>query len=512
MRIFEFNKQIIEQVIKELAHAKEYIKIAVFQIHNRELFAKLNEKLSQGVRVELFTLPYNSIHDSVRDEVIANFEALKKKGAEVFFCKWNVGDPERTTTAVGVWYSFHGKFIVTDQSAISLSANLTQQAELDAMLLYRQEPEKIKEFNNRFEELKELFVVDNHGYEGNIRQRILDSENPKAAGVFFLPKVIPSGVHDRTWIQEYPPELCPEDAAIEERLYIVPFDVRSRNFLMKMINEAEKFVYISAESFTDKEFPNFLKRVKLKGVDLRILAGAKSMDYTDRMQQFMKELIAVGIQFHTTSEELHAKLIVTDKLVAISSVNLNNINLGFRRTGNFWRANTETITVCRDSEIIKTAMEKFLAVFDSSIDIADNLAEKSGAKVSKIFTSIFNVRSSKGAKELLAKLSILRQIDCEKYVIQIAKYSVMLKERFRLRLISEEHILMAAILYHLTERKHELKELSEKLAPVSSSDKVSKSLDELIAEELIIKEDEFFKINLAELLSLKFVNSSINLS
>lgn len=299
---------------------------------------------------------------------------------------------------------------------------------------------------------------------------------------------------------EYPPELCPEDADIEERLYITPFDVRSRNFLIKIIDSAEKFAYISVESFTDKDFPNFLKRIKLKGIDVRILAGATSMDYSDRMQQFMKSLLAVGIQFRTTSEELHAKPLVTDKLIAVGSVNLNNINLGFRRTGGFWRANTETITICRDTEIISTAKSKFLAIFDTSIDIADRLAERSETDVAKIFGSVFNVRSTRGAKNLLAKLSVLKQIDCEKYTIKIAEYAVLLKERFRSSLISEEHILMAAILHHLTERKHDLKELSEKLTPVSKAEQTARAADELIKAGLVIREDEFLKINVGEFL------------
>ena len=78
---------------------------------------------------------------------------MEKNGAKLYFCKWNVGDPERTSTAVGRWYSFHGKFIVTDKSAIALSANFTQSPEIDGLLIYRDEPEKINEFNEKFDEL-----------------------------------------------------------------------------------------------------------------------------------------------------------------------------------------------------------------------------------------------------------------------------------------------------------------------------------------------------------------------
>jgi hypothetical protein len=56
---------LMEQVTEELDCAREYIDIAVFQIHDGEIFAEFSEKLREGIRVELFTLPYDSIHDGV---------------------------------------------------------------------------------------------------------------------------------------------------------------------------------------------------------------------------------------------------------------------------------------------------------------------------------------------------------------------------------------------------------------------------------------------------------------
>ena len=225
----------------------------------------------------MFTLPYDSINEDIRESVTVELEKLQTKGAQVFFCQWNIGDPERTTTAVNVWYSFHGKFIVTDQSAIGLSANLTQQAELDAILVYRNELSKIQEFNTKFDELKEMFVVDDQGYKGTIRRKILETGNLRASEVFSKPRSIQDGKHDRTWILQYPPEICCRygNEDINERLYVTPFDVKGRDFLMKVIDDAEVFVYISAESFTDNDFPNFLKKVRLKEIDIKILAGAK---------------------------------------------------------------------------------------------------------------------------------------------------------------------------------------------------------------------------------------------
>lgn len=62
---------------------------------------------------------------------------------------------------------------------------------------------------------------------------------------------------------------------------------------------------------------------------------------------------------------------------------------------------------------------------------------------------------------------------------------------------------MAVVLYHLTERKRDLKELSEKLIMVSTPEQTAKIADDLVAEGLIIKEVDCFKINLGELLSGK---------
>lgn len=97
------------------------------------------------------TLPYDSINDSVRAKVISRFENLSDLGANINFCKWNVGDPERTSTAIGRWYSFHGRFIVTDKSAIALSANFTRTNELDATIIIDNEQTMIDQFNDRID-------------------------------------------------------------------------------------------------------------------------------------------------------------------------------------------------------------------------------------------------------------------------------------------------------------------------------------------------------------------------
>lgn len=247
MKTFEFSPNVINTIIGELQDAEEYIRIALFQIHNREVFNVLNNKLGEGVRIEIITLPYDSINEDVQAEVTSMFQNIERNGARLHFCKWNVGDPERTSTAVGRWYSFHGKFIVTDKSAIALSANFTQAEELDAAIIFKNEIDKIEEYNRKFDELIDIFITENQGYSGTIRQRIADLEDDSS--LFELPRVIETETHSSHWIRHYPSALCPVDISVEDKLYLAPFDCRGRNFLMSLISAASDFAYISTESF-----------------------------------------------------------------------------------------------------------------------------------------------------------------------------------------------------------------------------------------------------------------------
>ena len=61
MIYFEYNTSVVDKVIEELQNAEEYIRIAMFQIHRSDVFELLEKKLKEGVKIEVFTLPYESI-------------------------------------------------------------------------------------------------------------------------------------------------------------------------------------------------------------------------------------------------------------------------------------------------------------------------------------------------------------------------------------------------------------------------------------------------------------------
>ena len=71
---FTFGMDIINSVINEINEAKGYIKMAIFQIHNDNIFKALCGALKKGIDVEIFTLPYDSINKNIREKVKSNIE------------------------------------------------------------------------------------------------------------------------------------------------------------------------------------------------------------------------------------------------------------------------------------------------------------------------------------------------------------------------------------------------------------------------------------------------------
>jgi hypothetical protein len=498
--IFDFSKEVIPAIIKEIGLAEKYIRISIFQMHNEALFKALSERLKQGLSVEILTLPYDSIKDDVRQEVEARFLALEKDGAKVYLDRWNVGAPERTTTAVDRWYSFHGKFIVTDRCAAALSANFIEDQELDAVIIYRDDERKIKEFNEKFDRLLSLFIKKDDDSDGQIRRIINEATKGNNDAIFDLPRRVDAKHRDH-WIQHYPAEICLSDVPVEERLYITPFDCRGREFLTNVIKDA-KFAYISTESFTDRHFSDYLVNLaENKNTEIKVLSGIKSMDFTDRVNDMLKSLLAQEIGIRTTAEDLHGKLVVTDTAVVVSSINLNNINLGFHLTKRYWRENTESILVCKDPGIAKLAAEKFLEIFNRSSDVRDELSGKIEVTVQEMFSKTFQLRSSSEVKNLFARFILKKQVEIKKLIIKIGRIAKKLMVSTRKNTVEKQDFFSALILYHLSERKHDYNELKEKLFEVDESIELEPVINALMFSGFIEKENGFFKIKVESLIS-----------
>lgn len=498
MKLFKFNKEILSEVIAEIRSAKKFIKIAIFQLHNQTIFEELNKKISESVKVHIVTLPYDSINDDVREKVENLFRKLINAGAIVDFIKWNVGDPERTSTAVGRWYAFHGKFMVTDKIAMSLSANLIDQNELDAMVKF-DDDSTISNFSAQFDYLLDLFVKDNGQ---KLRNAINEAMGTCNHVLFTLPRVIQSNTHKNFWVTHYPSSLCNESGDIKNLLYISPFQFRARSLYEKVIERAKSFVYISTESFTDQEFTKLLiKTILSKGLNVKILSGVASMDFSDRLNRMLKELLANKVEIKTTEDALHCKLLLTDNHLVLSSVNLNQMNLGFSKTSRFWRANTESLLVSDDKNLLKQSTQSFLSVFDKAKDVREGLARKKISKIGVLLSKTFNLRSSSEVKALFAKLVIHHEIEAENFIYRLARITARVSELAGSRIVSKDDFLRAVTLYYLSERKHDRQQLAEKLSVINAENSIKDILSWLIEKGLIEKQDDFYKIKIEKLLS-----------
>lgn len=497
MQYFEFSQEVIPHVATELATAEQFIKIAMFQIHQSDIFDTLSQKIDQGVEVEILTLPYDSINENVRDMVTKRFRALEERGAVLHFCKWNIGDPERTSTATGRWYSFHGKFIVTDKAAIALSANFTENCELDAMLVFKDDKVKIHEFEQKFDKLKEIFVRPFNGDSGKIRAMILSSDYPNAESLFELPKVIESSTHKDHWIVDYPEKLCSTDLPSLDCLSVSPFDVRARYFVQSIIKNAKKYIYISTESFTDQDIYNDLIQAKLSGITIKILTGATSMDFKDRLEKLLRRLIASGVEVHTTNEPLHAKVIITDNLVGVSSINLNKMNLGFARSKGLWRANTETITISSDGNVINSAQIQFNSIFDLADDIQKYLAKGIEKEIGKIFTQFYGLRTKQEVKTLFSRFFLSQEIEVNRIALDIGR--LVKKMVPGKKIVTKNDLIKALILHYLSDNKLTYDLIEEKLSILNTEIELQTLLLDLINQRYIEKQGDYYKLQVLSL-------------
>ncbi|BCS91070.1 MAG: cardiolipin synthase A [Candidatus Micrarchaeota archaeon] len=493
MKYFDLSTNVIEAVVKEIKAAKKYVRIAIFQLHNPIIFATLKEKLEKGVKVEIITLPYDSINEDIRDRVTKDFEELKSKGAKINFCKWNIGDPSNTKTAVARWYLFHGKFMVTDHAAIALSANFTDKHELDAMLVL-DDIKSIKEYNSKFDRLQEYFIKPANKYEGAIRTIIENNANKRLIKeIFTLPENV-AQQHKNNWIRDYPEAICPKGYTDKDGLFITPFDYQGRTFIEKAIERAKKYVYIVTESFTDPSFPNFLIKMAQRGVKVYVLSGIKSRDFTDRVQNNIREMLATGIIIKAFDGDVHAKLILTDSTLLLSSINLNMINLGFSRKKGLWRENTETIYQCSNKKIITEAKIKFEHIFElNSIAVEDKLVEKLEKEVAEKLNLIFSVKIEKAVKHLLAIAILNKEIRVKNFVLEIGKAMQQLVTIFNKDKADKEIFYMSLILYSLSERKRDYNELK---SIVNSEVDLEELLTKLLGKKLILTEGSFYKRSL----------------
>jgi hypothetical protein len=270
---------------------------------------------------------------------------------------------------------------------------------------------------------------------------------------------------------------------------------------MSAIDDAEHFAYISTESFTDIDFSNFLVTTAInKGIEIKVLTGATSMDFTDRMESMLRDLLAHGIDVRTIDEDLHAKLLITDKMLIVSSINLNKMNLGFSTSRKYWRENTESAFICKELKVVNDAKEKYLTVLRQSYDVQIKLTEKLENMVKDTLAKTFGLTSSPDARKLFAQFILKKQLEVRQTITKIGRIAKKLMNYYKRDRIEKDDFVAATILYYLSERKQDVSDLRKNVSEIiDPKTNLNAILNALEFAQFIEKEEEHYKINVEAL-------------
>ncbi|MBA7527241.1 Cardiolipin synthase [subsurface metagenome] len=483
--------------------ATKFINIVSFQFTSEKIIKLLIDKAHKGIEVRVITLPEDSYRDVTKRQQVSDFyKELSDSGIELNLCMWEVGVPELTETSLSgkqtegggnKWYSLHGKFVVTDKVALVLSTNFTDEEQLEAYLCY-EDSEIIKSFRAKFNKINELFCFKQEALPGSLYNQLPPPVQKELESLYKTSK--------RINIKKYPSELAP-DVEIKRGLFLSPFEGKARTFFNNIINQAEQFIYLSTERlFDDQVVKVLLNKAYRTDIPIKIITGhpRKVRQNPSKAEKMVADLMAAGIDF-TIIDDIHAKFWLTDKWVSLGSANLSKMNLGFVKTGNCWRANTETLWFDNNDRTISIAKNKYEEIFESSKSGIIALADV-GTKVNKAkdLFAVFGFKSKKEAKIIMARIETQFTVENRQNIVRIAKLSARLAEIENVTFIIEEHVIMANILFYLRERKHDISEIQEKMADIINKQKIANAIEKLRKRKYIVKEHDFYTINIERLL------------
>jgi len=488
----------IDPLLESINNAGKFLKIVSFQLTSLRVIKALEKASGRGVQVSAITLPPDS-YAGDRTAVSRLFDGLRSTGVDLSPCIWEVGEPRLTTTSLSgateggmgqKWYSLHSKFLVSDHNALISSSNCTDENRLECYLEL-QDSDSIREFENKFEYMKEMFI---------------SPKKETVPGSLFamLPASLQAetqrrlAAEGRLLVRDYPSNLCPM-GDLKAGLIVSPFEGRARDFLTKMIDLTEEFLFLSSERFFDEELTgHLLARLRQKPITVKLLAGPPRdvRQAPAKARAMVEKMLAAGCQY-ASPRNIHAKLWVNEKWLVIGSPNLTKMNLGFSPQGAQWRADTQVLYLRDDESLVQEAAAAFNRQFSSSPQGISVLAEISTKiQAARLRFRSVGLKCTTEAAVLVARLESYFAIEAVQRAEEISKLAVKLVRREKRERVEDRHIAMAAILLFLTERRHEEKELIAKLSAALEPTLIVDALRGLDAQRLVKKTKDGWVIEL----------------
>jgi hypothetical protein len=211
--------------------------------------------------------------------------------------------------------------------------------------------------------------------------------------------------------------------------------------------------------------------------------------------------LAQKIEVKTTDEDLHAKLLITDKVLMVSSINLNKMNLGWHTTRKYWRENTESVYVCKSPELGEIAKKRYLEVSSNGYDAKLKIKEKLAEVVKNTLDKTFNLQSSTDARKLFASFILTKQLDIRRVVIKIGKITKQLMVHCHRTKVEKQDFISAMVLYYLSEKKQDIADLKTNINEIDQNVNLDAVVNNLIFTGFVERDGDYFKINLEALFS-----------
>ena len=497
MNKFEFsrNKDVIKSVIND---AEKFLNIVSFQFTDVEFIRNYILTKSAIIKIEILTLPEDSYSKpNEREEIVRLYKDLQEAGVQIHFCSWEIGDPSLTNTSQSgdeaegggsKWYSMHGKFMFSEKEALIMTSNFTESEELESYLRI-QDLTIVEQFQKKFSYLKELFIKEGK-YPGNLYDIVSEDTKEYIVNTY--------KTKTRLNILQYPPNIISNTISFDG-LKIMPFDGRARDYLNKFIIDAQSFLYLSTQRLFDEYLiGELIKRKKSNPINIKIMTCPPSQirDNQEKAEKMIIDLLSANIDIRFYND-IHAKCWISQNALGLGSINLGQMNLGINKSGGYWRANTETFYFTNDPILISEAKESFEEYFNDGDDPIISISRSNRhINEAKAMFSIYNIRSSKEAKETISLIKSFHVIKEQQQINKIVAVSVKIAQNHRNKRITKEEVLSALILFYLTDRKHDREELFEKMKPmISNQIEFMRIIQSLFLENLIEEQDGYIKIN-----------------
>ena len=142
-------------------------------------------------------------------------------------------------------------------------------------------------------------------------------------------------------------------------VHFSPQDSVTINYLLPLIKQAKKYIYIPAFLITDKKIQEALIAASNKGVEIKVINDATNAKSKYTVHKILRRN-KIAVKTENYAGKMHMKsMIIDDKFSVIGSMN-------FTSSGN--KRNDENVIIIESSEITKYLKDNFIYLWNKIPD------------------------------------------------------------------------------------------------------------------------------------------------